>query len=112
MFCKKCGKEIPEGTRFCPACGAEQDEETTHISQTTGKKLHKYTIIGIVMLVIGAIEDFNTDRTMPLMFLLIADALFIFAHQQINKETEKYNLKINTVLLTVAVIMTILEFAT
>ena len=21
MFCTKCGKQIPEGTRFCPACG-------------------------------------------------------------------------------------------
>ncbi len=23
MFCKKCGKEIKEGVRFCPYCGAE-----------------------------------------------------------------------------------------
>lgn len=23
-FCKQCGKEIPEGARFCPYCGADQ----------------------------------------------------------------------------------------
>ena len=23
MFCKKCGRELKEGTRFCPACGTE-----------------------------------------------------------------------------------------
>jgi TM2 domain-containing membrane protein YozV len=30
MFCKQCGKEIPEGTLFCSYCGARQvAEETT-----------------------------------------------------------------------------------
>ena len=24
MFCKHCGKEIDEGTKFCPSCGKEQ----------------------------------------------------------------------------------------
>ncbi len=23
MFCSKCGRELPEGSRFCPGCGAE-----------------------------------------------------------------------------------------
>ena len=25
MFCRFCGKEIPEGGRFCPCCGKEAD---------------------------------------------------------------------------------------
>lgn len=25
MFCTKCGKEIPDGAKFCSACGATQD---------------------------------------------------------------------------------------
>ena len=24
MFCKKCGNQIPDGTQFCPSCGAAQ----------------------------------------------------------------------------------------
>ena len=25
MFCKKCGKELPDGTKFCPSCGTNQE---------------------------------------------------------------------------------------
>lgn len=25
MFCKNCGKEISDGTKFCPECGATQE---------------------------------------------------------------------------------------
>ena len=25
MFCDKCGQEIPQGSRFCPGCGAPVD---------------------------------------------------------------------------------------
>lgn len=26
MFCSKCGNIMPDGTRFCPSCGAEQHD--------------------------------------------------------------------------------------
>src|SRR5574344_314284 len=25
MFCRKCGKEVPEGVKYCPACGCPVD---------------------------------------------------------------------------------------
>lgn len=25
MYCIKCGKQIPDGSSFCPSCGASQD---------------------------------------------------------------------------------------
>ena len=28
MFCKNCGKEISDGTKFCPECGATQEAST------------------------------------------------------------------------------------
>ena len=33
MFCKNCGKQLPEGTRFCPNCGAETGA-STHTTYT------------------------------------------------------------------------------
>ena len=37
MFCNQCGKEIPNGVKFCPTCGAPvpQTNETTDFQQTT-----------------------------------------------------------------------------
>lgn len=35
MFCKKCGKEIAEGTKFCPYCGANL-EDTKIVFQNEG----------------------------------------------------------------------------
>ena len=26
MFCKKCGTEISDGTKFCPSCGTQLEE--------------------------------------------------------------------------------------
>ena len=34
MICKKCGKEIPDGSKFCPECGYDFSEK----HQTPEKK--------------------------------------------------------------------------
>ena len=37
MFCKNCGKEIPEDAKFCPNCGAKQNgEEETLLKNHVG----------------------------------------------------------------------------
>ena len=33
MYCRKCGKELPENTNFCPECGAAQNEMAGKISR-------------------------------------------------------------------------------
>jgi phage shock protein C len=42
MYCIGCGKEIGNGSNFCPACGAQQRERTSHkrlMLSATNKKL-------------------------------------------------------------------------
>ena len=34
MFCRNCGKEIPDGVRFCNHCGASQEAGTPQNDQT------------------------------------------------------------------------------
>lgn len=36
MYCRHCGRELSQGTRYCPACGAEQT--TTEDPFTIGEK--------------------------------------------------------------------------
>ncbi len=38
MFCKNCGKEIPDQSPKCPACGASQT--ITELEYRTGSKTH------------------------------------------------------------------------
>ncbi len=53
MFCKKCGKELEEGTLFCPFCGQKQTEELKNAEkaeeQISNKKL---MLTGAVMAVV------------------------------------------------------------
>ena len=41
MFCIKCGKELPDGVKFCPYCGAEvpKAEPTIDLTENTATKV-------------------------------------------------------------------------
>lgn len=57
MFCRKCGKEIVEGGKFCRFCGANVSEEefqTTNISlkENSKKSSNKLAIILIITVVV------------------------------------------------------------
>ena len=47
MFCKNCGKELPEGTRFCDGCGASVGQPTQVKVQNTGKET-ACLVLGII----------------------------------------------------------------
>lgn len=34
MFCKNCGKEIADGTKFCSQCGAAQEDLTNELASS------------------------------------------------------------------------------
>lgn len=35
MFCKTCGKQLPDGSKFCSGCGAAQDTGSTYNTYNT-----------------------------------------------------------------------------
>ena len=47
MFCKSCGREIAEGTQFCPYCGASQNS-ANNVATTQESK-----VWGILSLIFG-----------------------------------------------------------
>lgn len=68
MFCHKCGKELPEGSKFCPSCGAQQQIVVTaqqdYCNQSVKKKSHPTvkiligTVASIAISVISIIAIF------------------------------------------------------
>lgn len=57
MFCKNCGEQIPEGARFCPACGTESRSES--LAREKPKRVFKekidIRISGLVLCMIVAL---------------------------------------------------------
>ena len=56
MFCEKCGKEIKDGDKFCPYCGAENEinkEEPSHDIPPD------FSVKGAVLVIIVAIGIFK-----------------------------------------------------
>lgn len=54
MFCKKCGKELEEGTSFCPFCGQKQTEEELKNAEKAEEQISnkKLMLTGAVMAVV------------------------------------------------------------
>ena len=37
MFCMKCGKDIPDNSKFCPLCGADLKEKEQKVDANTSQ---------------------------------------------------------------------------
>ena len=62
MFCKKCGKEIKDGTVFCPECGAPQTADNENGFNNTaavqGSTKNTLCIVGFVISIISIFLNF------------------------------------------------------
>ena len=56
MFCKNCGKELSEGTKFCDGCGAQLEATAVQTASAQKPKSNGKKIGGIVMTVLGGLS--------------------------------------------------------
>lgn len=67
MFCQSCGKQIEDGSRFCPYCGAangsekEQKESSVKKGKSRKKKKAPVIIIAIAVLVVLGVLIFSDN---------------------------------------------------
>lgn len=58
MYCTKCGKQIPDGSSFCPSCGATQNNSTITLtsnsepSSSTKKKRGCGSCLGLLIAIV------------------------------------------------------------
>lgn len=98
MFCKKCGKEIPDDSAFCPKCGAQvnmaqpsgENSSFDYYANQAKQEVKKYNIWAIVGFAVAAVSFF-----LPGFFTLItgisALVMSIYAAKQIKVTGEKGN---------------------
>ena len=55
MFCRHCGKELPQNTSACPDCGTKVKKYTPKKATRPDKKSLLHTVIGFFFPVIGLI---------------------------------------------------------
>lgn len=56
MYCKKCGKKLNDGTKFCIYCGEKQQSSSQQTALSGSKKNHanlkKYKKVGIIAIIV------------------------------------------------------------
>jgi len=66
MICKKCGKELAEGTKKCDGCGEKVKLKFSELPPKEKKKRaiigSVCLIIGVVLIIAGAIGALNKDK--------------------------------------------------
>lgn len=66
MFCRHCGKELPQNTSACPDCGTKVKKYTPKKATRPDKKSPLHTVIGFFFPVIGLILYLVQKDTCPL----------------------------------------------
>ena len=126
-FCRNCGSEIPEGTKFCSNCGTSVEINTTESNQSETKdeafytsdvymkqavptieepvsKLDKFGKFYGIILMILAFVDFQSDPaalTIVLSAAIIAGCIFCFS--------KKYKLKGFTIVALILAVFCLLS---
>lgn len=65
MYCRNCGKELPEGGKFCPSCGASQAASPPAKPAAPAVTLNSKTLLivaGVVIVVLLAVLIFRPGQ--------------------------------------------------
>lgn len=68
MYCRRCGKELPDGAVFCPSCGEPQDgrgvQRANYQTSVYDSGSFGWAILGFMIPIVGLILwlAWNSDR--------------------------------------------------
>lgn len=97
--CEKCGKELPDNTKFCPECG-------TAIQPTPPAKASPFGVIGFVLsLVLTVICPSGVIPSYGMMFLIAIPAVVLCIIGVFDSKNKKHGLAIAGLVITTAAIL-------
>ena len=97
MFCKKCGREIPDDSAFCTGCGAQvnmaqpsgENSSFGYYANQAKQEVQKYNIWAIVGFVLSLVPLIFPLGMFSLVVGTSAFVISIFATKQIKATEEK-----------------------
>lgn len=90
MFCGRCGKEAPEGYKFCMSCGAELETSTEQVIENKKRKwtIPVLVLVVVVVIVISVISVINVNQKKNGLYNNVAWGT---SFDQIKKMVEKHS---------------------
>lgn len=58
MFCRNCGKELPEEAKFCPNCGYNKTNSEASAKSSSSGKITAINVLTILSMVLGIFAFF------------------------------------------------------
>lgn len=97
--CEKCGKELPDNTKFCPECG-------TQIQQVPAAKVSPFGVIGFVLsLVLAVICPSGVIPSYGMMFLIAIPSVVLCIIGVFDTKNTKRGLAIAGLIITTVAIL-------
>jgi uncharacterized membrane protein YvbJ len=95
MFCKNCGKEIPEESKFCPSCGEqisnmaenkqEEQKEQDSISYNVSKDVPEKTeVIPVSTKIENGRKKINVATVFLIILAILGFSYFVFKNKNSN----------------------------
>ena len=112
MYCKKCGKQVEDGSSFCPYCGADLREQEVEVVEAESEKNEvsrgpwkAFAIVGYFLGIVGFVTSFLIFGMEFSVFGIVFSALGLKTTDEEAKAKAKKGLKLSIAATIISVVL-------